>query len=148
MREHELYMVACVTFLSIFSPGSGKMEQQTCPCCLKSTQPNPHPHIPPDTARASRPLAAVSTASPHRSQPPEHRVPRCVVLLQVDPCYPTVPTALLHPSKALGLPPAGDTSHGHCYQVRSVMRTNVCVDSGLQLGFCVYKAELVFLFIF
>lgn len=77
MGKHEPCMVACVTFLSMFSPSSSRMEQQTCPCCLKTTQPNPH--IPPDTAGASHPLATPSTASPHCSQPPEHKVPRCAV---------------------------------------------------------------------
>lgn len=38
MSEHEPCLVACVSFLSIFSPSSGKIEQQTCPCCLKTTQ--------------------------------------------------------------------------------------------------------------
>lgn len=70
-------MVDCVTFLSIFSPSSGKIEQRTCPCCLKTTQSNPQ--IPPDTACASHPLATLSTANPHPSQPSEHKVPKCAV---------------------------------------------------------------------
>lgn len=104
----------------------------------------PNPHIPPDTTCASHPLLHCPLSAPPLPVP-RTQSPGVLWLLRVGPCYPTVSTALLQPSKALGLPPASDTSHGHCYQV---MRTNVCVNSGLQLGFCVYKAELVFLFIF
>lgn len=56
MREYEPCMVACGTLLSIFSPSSGKMEQQTRPLL--------NPHILPDTACALCPFGHTRHCQP------------------------------------------------------------------------------------